>query len=115
MYHRTTWTGPERRNEEGINIDIFKDPRNQVKYQEKVQARLEEKEEVQGPCEIWKKNREACSEIAEEVLGRKDKNIRSQSKTVKDLLEEQKKIKLDTEITKDRNKREDLKEKGTRS
>ena len=38
--------------------------------------------------------------IAEKVLGRKDKNTRSQSKTVKDLSAAQKKIKLDIEATK---------------
>ena len=53
--------------------------------------------------------REACTEIAEEVLGRKDKNIKIQSKTVKDLSGAKKKIKLDIEATKDKNKREDLK------
>ena len=46
---------------------------------------LEEKEECQDPGEIWKNITEACTQIAEEVLGRKDKNTRSQSKTVKDL------------------------------
>ena len=53
--------------------------------------------------------REACTQIANEVLVRKDKNIRSQSKTVKELTEAQKKIKLDIEATKDKNKREDQK------
>ena len=43
------------KKKEGINIDNFKDPRNQVKYQVNIQERLEEKEEGQGPCEIWKK------------------------------------------------------------
>ena len=70
---------------------------------------MEQKEEGQDPGEIWKNIREACIQIAGEVLGRKDKNIRGQSKTVKDLSEAQKKIKLDTEATKDKNKREDLK------
>ena len=50
--------------------------------------------------------REACTEIAEEVLGRKDNKIRSHSKTVKDLSETQKKMKLDIKATKDKNKRE---------
>ena len=87
---------------EGINKENFKDPRNQVKYQEKIQERLEEKES-------WNNIRESCTEVAEEVLGRKDKNVRIQSKTVKDLSEVQKKMKLDIEVTKDMNKREDLK------
>ena len=43
------------------------------------------------------------------MLGRKDKNKRNQSKTVKDLSEAQKKIKFDIEATKDKNKREYLK------
>ena len=64
---------------EGINIDIFIDPRNQVKYQEKMQERLEEIEEGQDPSEIWKNITKACTQVAEEVLGRKDKNIRSQN------------------------------------
>ena len=94
---------------EDINIDNFKDPRNQVKYHDNIQERLEEKEEIQDTGEIWKNIREVCTQIAEEVLGRKDKNIKSQNKTVKDLSEAQKKIKLYIEATKDKNKREDLK------
>ena len=43
------------------------------------------------------------------VLCRKDKNIRSKSKTVKDLSEEKRKIKLVIEATTDKIKREDLK------
>ena len=70
------------KKKEGINIGNFKDPRNQVKHQEKIQERLEEKEEGQNPGEIWKNITEACTEILEEGLGRKDKNIRSQSKTI---------------------------------
>ena len=50
----------------------------------------------------------ACTQIAE-VLGTKDKNIRSQNKTVKDLSETQRKIKLDIEATTEKIKREDLK------
>ena len=53
--------------------------------------------------------REVCTKIAQEALDRKDKNIKSQSKTVKYLSETQKKIKLEVEATKDKNKREDLK------
>ena len=90
-------------------MDKFKDLRNKVKSQEKIQERLEEKEEGQHPGEIWKNIREACTQIAEEVLDRKDKNIGSQSKTVKDLSKTQKKIKLDIQATKDKNKREDIK------
>ena len=63
---------------------------------------MEEKEEGQDPSEIWKNITEACTQIAKEVLGRKDKNIRSQSKTVKDLSEAQRKIKLDIEATTDK-------------
>ena len=66
---------------------------------------MEKKKEGQNPCEIWKNIRGACTEIAEKVLGRKDKNTRSQSKTVKDLSEAQKNMKLDIEATKDRFKR----------
>ena len=73
-----------------MNIENFRDPRNQVKYQEKIQERLEEKEEGQNPSEIWKNITEACTQIVEDILGRKDKNIRSQRKTVKDLAEAQK-------------------------
>ena len=80
-------------------MDNFKDPRNKVKFQEKIQERLQEKEEGQDPGEIWKNITETCTQIVEEVLGRTDKNIRSQSKTVKDLSEAQKKIKLDIEVT----------------
>ena len=94
----------------GINIGGFKDPRNQVKYQKKKQERLEEKE-VRDPCEIWKNVRDVCTEVEKEVLGRKRKNIRSQSKTVKDLSETQEKIQLDIEDTKGKSKREDLKVK----
>ena len=64
-----------------------------------------EKKKGQNPCKIWKNIRGACTEIAEKVLGRKDKNTRSQSKTVKDLSEAQKNMKLDIEATKDRFKR----------
>ena len=77
----------------------------------KIQERLEEKEESQDPAEIWKNIRKVCTQIAEEVLGRKDKNIRSESKTVKDLSEAQKKTKLDIEVTKDKNKREEPKKR----
>ena len=70
---------------------------------------MQEKEEGQDSGEIWKNITEACTQIAEEVLGRKDKNIRSKSKPVKDLSEAQKKIKLDIEATKYKNKREDQK------
>ena len=63
-----------------------------------------EEKEGQDPCEIWKNIRKACTEMGEEVLGRKDKNIRSQCKIVKDLSEAQKKIKLDIEASKDKNK-----------
>ena len=97
------------KKKEGINIDNFKDPRNQVKYQEKIQERLDEKEEDQDPGEIWKNITEAGTQKAEEVLGRKDKNIRIQSKTVKDLSEAQKKTKLGIEATTDKIKRADLK------
>ena len=71
---------------------------------------MKRKKKVKILVKFAKNIREACTEMAEEVLGRKDKNIRSQCKTVKDLLEAQKKIKLDIEATKDENK----KEKGTR-
>ena len=40
-----------------------------------MQERLEEKEEGQDPSKIWKNITEACSQILEEVLGRKDKKI----------------------------------------
>ena len=50
--------------------------------------------------------REACTQIADKVPSGKDKNIRTQSKTVKDLSETQKKFKLDAEATKDKNKKE---------
>ena len=70
---------------------------------------MEEKEEGQDPGEMWKNIREACTQIAEDLLDRNDKNIWSQSKTVKDISKAQKKIKLDMEATKDQNKREDLK------
>ena len=43
------------KKKEGINKENFKDPRNQVRYQEKIQERFEEKEEGQDPCEICKK------------------------------------------------------------
>ena len=72
------------------------------------------KKKVKILVKFGKNIRETCTQIAEEVLGRKDKNIRSQSKTVKDPSEAQKKIKIDIEATKDKNKREDLKEKGTK-
>ena len=52
---------------------------------------MEEREECQDPCEIWKNITEVYTEIAEKVLGRKDKNTKSQSKTVKDLSETKKK------------------------
>ena len=50
---------------------------------------MEEKEEGQDPSDIWKNIIEVCTQIAEEVIGRKDKNISSQSKTLKDLSEAQ--------------------------
>ena len=50
---------------EGIKIDNFKDPRNQIKYQEKMQERLEEKG-GQDPGKIWKNIIETCTQIAEE-------------------------------------------------
>ena len=67
---------------------------------------MEEKGEGPDPDKIWKNLREACTEIADEVQGRKNKNIRSQSKTVKDLSEAQK---LYMEATNDKNKIEDPK------
>ena len=70
---------------------------------------MEKKEEGQDPCEIWKNITVACTQIAEDVFGRKDKNLRSQSKTVKNLSEAQVKIKHDIEATTDKIKREDLK------
>ena len=53
--------------------------------------------------------REACTDVAEKALGRKDKITRSQSKTVKDLSEAQKKMKLEIKAAKDKNKWEELK------
>ena len=99
------------KKKEGINMDNFKHPRNQVKYQEKIQERLEKKEEGHDPSESCKNIREACTQIAKEALDRKDKNIRNQSKTVKDLSEAQKKIKLDKELLKIRIKRRPKKRK----
>ena len=61
---------------EGITIDSFKDSRNQIKYQEKIQERMEDKGEGQDPGEILKNIREACTQIVEEVLGRKDKKYK---------------------------------------
>ena len=43
------------KKKESVNIDNFKDPRNHVKYQEKIQQRLEEKYNGQDPCKLWKK------------------------------------------------------------
>ena len=40
------------KKKEGININNFKDSRNEVTHQEKIQERMEEKEEGQDPCEI---------------------------------------------------------------
>ena len=42
------------KKKEGIKTDNFKDPRNQVKYQKKIQERLEDKKEGQDPCKMWK-------------------------------------------------------------
>ena len=44
------------KKKEGINIHNFKDPRNQVKYQVKIQEGLEEKEEGQGPDDPFVRN-----------------------------------------------------------
>ena len=51
------------KKKEGINVDNFKDPRNEVKYQEKIKERLEEKEEGPDPGEIYKNIREALQKL----------------------------------------------------
>ena len=102
-------TPKNKKHLKGIDTEKLKNEELEKKYQNEIEKKIEEKEnEMENDGKIkWKTIAETCIQAGEEVLGRVESKLKCQSRLVKALSEEQKKLRLDIEANQDKKQRDE--------
>jgi hypothetical protein len=94
------------KNKSKLKIEKLRQAEEREKYQEKVKSGLEEMQSS-NVQDKWKIITKICTEAAEEVVGRNDRNNKRENEEIKDLSEKQKKIRDEINSTRNKNTRKE--------